>query len=88
MGWWRACLCHDELDFIDFEPVNIQSAPALMAYFDALLEEATVALTQVRDEELDRNWPMRHGGDILFTPLKSRCCACFVSITSSIIVRS
>lgn len=67
MGWWRACLCHDELDFIDFEPADIQSGPALVAYFDALLNEATVALTQVLDEEFDRSWSMKHGRDLLFT---------------------
>ncbi|MGY3087568.1 putative damage-inducible protein DinB [Hymenobacter sp. UYAg731] len=66
MGWWRACLYQDELDFLDFKPVDIRSVPELLAYFDALLGEATAALAQAPDEEFDREWSMKHGADTLF----------------------
>ena len=37
IAWWKACLEKPSLDFIDFEPKEIQSAAELVAYFDELL---------------------------------------------------
>jgi len=67
IAWWTSCLTHNELDFIDFEPVNITSSAALLDYFDGLLAEAEQSLMAAKDEDFAENWSMRHGEDILFT---------------------
>ncbi len=67
IGWWAACINQDHLDFIDFEPKDIQSVEALLAYFDGLLAGAEAALESVQAEDFDKNWSMRYGEEILFT---------------------
>lgn len=66
-AWWTSCLQSDKLDFIDFEPKDIQSTDALLVYFDKLLEEAKHALTIAKDEIFDKNWSMTYGDEVLFT---------------------
>ncbi len=67
IAWWNESINHDTLDFIDFEPVTIKSTAELLAYFDSLLAEANCALSDVKNEELDRDWSMINGEDVLFT---------------------
>lgn len=67
IAWWKIVIEKDELDFIDFEPKDIQSTEELLSYFDELLDKAEQTLLTVKDEEFNRNWAMRHGEDILFT---------------------
>ena len=67
IAWWQESILHEELDFIDFEPKNIQSTEALLTYFDALVEEAIAVLRQAKDKDFTGNWTMRHGEEILFT---------------------
>lgn len=67
IAWWRECIDNDELNFIDFKQKEIKSTDELLAYFDALLTDAKKALSEVSDEELEKNWSMTHGKDVLFT---------------------
>lgn len=67
IAWWKSCLQDDELDFIDFEPKEINTTQELLAYFDQLLEESIEALKEVDEKEFEKNWSMKHGEEILFT---------------------
>ena len=67
-AWWTSCINTNKLDFLNFEPENIQSTEALLSYFDRLLEEAKQALlTTVKGEEFDKEWSMTYGEETLFT---------------------
>ena len=76
-AWWKVCLEEYKLDFINFEPKDIQSTEELLAYFDELLEEATEALLTVKDEEFDKEWSMTYGEEILFTLPKKQVARLF-----------
>lgn len=72
VAWWEECLVNSELDFIDFEPKDIITTEQLLAYFDELYVNAVNALLAAKAEELDKDWSMRHGEEILFTLPKKR----------------
>lgn len=76
-AWWTSCLQSDKLDFIDFEPKDIQSTEALLDYFDELLAEAKKALKEVKDEEFDKSWSMTYGDEVLFTLPKKQVARIF-----------
>jgi len=65
-GWWTACIKEDKLDFINFEPKDIQSTEELLVYFDGLLAEATESLSTANDEEFEKEWSMTYGNEVLF----------------------
>ena len=67
VAWWTACLKQDKLDFIDFEVKRITNTKDLLTYFDALLEEAKQSLRETKDDDLEAEWSMTHGDEILFT---------------------
>jgi uncharacterized damage-inducible protein DinB len=67
VAWWKECLLHDELDFINFEPKEITTTERLLIYYDELLQEAITVLTAAKTADLEKSWCMRHGEDILFT---------------------
>ncbi|MGH1366333.1 MAG: DinB family protein [Calditrichia bacterium] len=67
IGWWKECVAHDHLDFIDFEPEQIKTTSELLAYFDKLLGEAKETLNKATDADFDRQWSMRYGDEVLFT---------------------
>jgi len=67
IAWWKESIENDELDFINFEPKEIKSTEELLSYFDKLLLEAEQALITAKDGDIEKNWSMRHGEDILFT---------------------
>ena len=67
IAWWKACLASDFLDFENFQPKEFDQPTELLAYFDALLKEAQVALLNVKDDEFAHPWSMKHGNEILFT---------------------
>ena len=67
VAWWKEVIDNAALDFIDFEPKDIQTTAELLAYFDGLLLTAKKALSEVKDEELSREWSMKHGDEIYFT---------------------
>ena len=67
IAWWKECIDNDELNFVDFKQKEIKSTDELLSYFDALLLEAKKALSEVEDEELEKNWSMMHGENALFT---------------------
>ena len=67
IAWWRSCIEHEALDFIDFEPRDISSNEELLSYFDQLLNEAESTLMKSKEEDLDMDWSMKHGDIILFT---------------------
>ncbi len=52
IAWWSEVINQSELDFIGFEPKNITSNSALLAYFDDLLEKALSDLKSVKDSVL------------------------------------
>lgn len=72
VGWWAACIHQDRLDFIDFKPREINNTTELISYFDGLLDEAKNALMQVKDEELNNDWSMTYGEEVLFTQPKKQ----------------
>ena len=67
IAWWKECVDNDKLDFIDFKQKEIKSTNELLSYFDTLLTDAKRALSEVKDEELAKNWSMTHGEEVLFT---------------------
>ncbi len=67
IAWLTSCIDNDKLDFIDFEPKVIKTKDELLSYFDNLLANAKTSLTNVKDEEFEKEWSMTHGDDILFT---------------------
>ena len=78
VGWWKACILHDELDFTNFEPKDIQSTDELLAYFDALLAEAKATLQQAKDADLEnRTWSMRYEDIVYFTLSKKQALRTF-----------
>ncbi len=66
IAWWKEVINHDELNFIDFKQKEIKSTEELLKYFDNLLTDAKNALSEVTDQELEKNWSMTHGEDVLF----------------------
>lgn len=76
-SWWTALIQKDKLDFIDFEPEDIQSTEALLQYFDNLLVEAKSALSTVKDEAFDEEWSMTYGDEVLFTLPKKQVARIF-----------
>jgi uncharacterized damage-inducible protein DinB len=77
VAWWSECLLHDELDFIDFEPKEITTTEQLLTYFDGLLKDAIIVLSETKPGDFDKNWTMRHGEDILFTLPKKQALRTF-----------
>lgn len=67
IAWWTACTDKDKLDFMDFEPKNINTTEELLAYFDELLAAATRSLSNIKDAELECEWSMTYGDEVLFT---------------------
>lgn len=67
IAWWSEVINQSELDFIDFEPKNITTSSALLAYFDELLEKALNDLKSSEDGIFEENWSMRYGETIYFT---------------------
>jgi uncharacterized damage-inducible protein DinB len=67
VAWWKECIDNYELNFIDFKQKEIKSTVELLSYFDDLLTSAKKALSEVKDEELEKNWSMTHGEAVLFT---------------------
>lgn len=67
VAWWKETILVSELNFIDFEPKEILSTEELLSYFDGLLAEALQVLSEAHEEDLNSDWSMRHGEEILFT---------------------
>lgn len=67
LSWWEACLKHDELDFIDFEPEEFTHVDDLLHYFDRLLATALNALQTAKLTDFDALWSMRYGDEVHFT---------------------
>lgn len=77
IAWWTSCVESDKLDFIDFEPKDIQSTEELLNYFDDLLESAQKSLSEATDEEFEKDWSMIYGEEILFTLPKKQVARLF-----------
>ncbi len=77
MAWWTECLENDKLDFIHFEPKEINTTEELLAYFDGLLEGAKRSLAAATDEEFNKEWSMTYGDEILFTLPKKQVARVF-----------
>ncbi len=67
LGWWKACLQQDDLNFMGFEPKKIESTEELLSYFDGLLAEAEEVLKEAKVEDFEKKWSMKYGDHILFT---------------------
>jgi uncharacterized damage-inducible protein DinB len=72
MAWWTSCATSHELDFMGFEPENIQTNEELLAYFDGLLSTAVEALSNAKDSDFEENWSMRYGDEVYFTMPKKQ----------------
>jgi len=66
-NWWISCVQTERLDFEHFEPHVVNSTEELLAYFDALLLEASQALESVADDEWSKKWSMTYGDELLFS---------------------
>lgn len=77
IAWCTSCVESDKLDFIDFEPKDIQSTEELLNYFDDLLESAKKSLSEANNEEFEKEWSMVHGEEILFTLPKKQVARLF-----------
>lgn len=77
IAWWKSCVYDDHLDFLDFEPEEINSTEGLLEYFDNLLKEAQNALLEVNDAEFEKDWSMTYGDEILFTLPKKQVARIF-----------
>ncbi len=67
IAWWKNVLENNELNFIDFKPIEIKSTSELLEYFDGLLNDAEEAIQNADETELNKNWSMKYGDDVLFT---------------------
>ena len=76
-AWWTSCVRDTKLDFINFEPKEINTTAELLVYFDALLAAARKALSEVPDEEFEKEWSMTYGEEILFTLPKKQVARVF-----------
>jgi uncharacterized damage-inducible protein DinB len=77
IAWWKECIINDKLDFIDFEPKDINTTQELLSYFDELLEGAKKSLVEAKNECFREDWSMTHGDDILFTLPKKQVARLF-----------
>lgn len=59
MAWWKSCVEDDYLDFIDFEPENIDNTVDLLSFYDGLFAEAKKALANAKDANLEGEWSMK-----------------------------
>lgn len=75
--WWTSCIHDSKLDFIDFEPKEINSTKELLQYYDELLAEAKVALQGANDKIFEDDWSMCYGEEILFTLPKKQVARSF-----------
>lgn len=66
VAWWKECLEHEELDFIDFEPKEIHSTQELLTYFDELLAGAEKALLVAEETVFEEKWSMKYGDIVYF----------------------
>lgn len=68
-GWWKECFINNELDFSvgDFKPKVFNNTAELLAFYDDLMQKATIILQNTDDSELDNMWTMRNGEQIYFT---------------------
>lgn len=67
IAWLKSSIQDSELNFINFKPKDIQSTTELLAYFDELLADAIQAFQTVKEKDLNQNWSMKYGEEVLFT---------------------
>lgn len=67
IAWWKNVVETNELNFLGFEPAEIKTTEALVNYFDELLEDSLEALKNTTKEELQKEWSMTNGDEVLFT---------------------
>ncbi len=77
IAWWTSVIETSKLDFIDFEPKDIKSSKELLDYFDNLLADAKKSLSNVKDEEFEKEWSMSYGEDLLFSLPKKQVARLF-----------
>ncbi len=61
----------------EFEPKDVQSNEALLAYLDDLLSKAKTLLANAKDEAFTKEWSMTYGENILFTLPKKQVAMLF-----------
>jgi uncharacterized damage-inducible protein DinB len=72
IAWWKSCIENDSLDFIDFTPKEIKSTNELLNYFDELVIEAKAAIKNIENFNLEKEWSMKNGEEILFSMPKKQ----------------
>lgn len=78
LGWWKECIQNESLNFMGFEPKDIQTTEELVAYFDELLAEATSALQNTSEDNLvEGTWSMCYGDIVYFTLPKKQALRIF-----------
>ena len=77
IAWWSSCIENDKLDFIDFEPKDINTKEELLSYFDNLLAAAKTSLLNAKDAVFEKEWSMTNGDEILFTLPKKQVARLF-----------
>ncbi len=67
--WITQTCVKDQIDFAagDYIPFKPTSTTELLAQFDKLVAEATEALKNTSDEDMQKPWTLKNGEEILFT---------------------
>lgn len=67
IAWWKNVIETDELNFINFEPKEINTTNGLLSYFDTLLMNSEKSLLHIDEATFSKMWSMKYGDEILFT---------------------
>jgi len=73
--WAKNAIVLEELDFAppgsgEYKPHILESRAEMLAVFDKNVAEARAAIAGASDEELDKPWALKMGGEILFSSTK------------------
>jgi uncharacterized damage-inducible protein DinB len=66
-GWFTNMLKQPSLDLAKAGGYSNQSTQTLLDLFDKNVREARAAIESTRDEDLDVDWSLMHGDNVLFT---------------------
>lgn len=71
---WASDIIHiDDYDFMknyDFNPKNASTSEELIEIFQTNLDKAIADISSVSEEELNKNWTVRRGEQVMFTTPK------------------
>ena len=69
-GWMTNIATQPKLDFLQTPGYSFESTDTLLEAFDKNVREATEALRAVRESQLDDDWSLVRGENVIFTAKK------------------